>query len=70
MIEFRVDDMTSNLCAGTIADAIKTIDQDALVEVNLSEKIVRVDSILAADDIEAAIRNLGYTAVTEPQQGW
>lgn len=70
MIEFRVEDMTSNLCVGTIVDAIKTVDQDALVEVDLKEHLVRVDSALAAEDIEIAISNLGYTPVVEPQQGW
>lgn len=70
MIEFRVEDMISNLCAGTIVDAIKTVDQDALVEVNLKEHLIRVDTALAAEDIEAAIRNQGYTPLSEPQQGW
>lgn len=65
-----MEDMTSNLCVGTIVDAIKTVDQDALVEVNLSEHLVRVESSLTAEDIEIAISNLGYTPVIEPQQGW
>lgn len=70
MIEFRVEDMISKLCVGTIVDAIKNADQDALVEVDLEQHLVRVDSALAAEDLEIAISNLGYTPVLEPQQGW
>ena len=56
MIEFIVEDMISHLCAGIITDAIKTVDQDAVVEVNYTEHLVRVDSNVASEDIEAAIR--------------
>lgn len=61
MIEFIVEDMISHLCAGIITDAIKTVDQDAVVEVNYAEHLVRVDSTEASEDIEAAIREQGYT---------
>lgn len=67
MHEFRVEDMVSNLCAGTIADAIKTVDQDAVVEINLDAHLVHVDSEMAAEDIESAIRNAGYSPATAPQ---
>ncbi len=71
MMEFRVEDMISELCAGTIADAVKNTDLDAVVEVNIKEHLVRVDSAMAAEDIEAAIRNAGYSPVmTELQSNW
>ena len=67
MLEFQVEDMISNLCAGTISDAIKTVDQDAVVEIDLAEHLVRIDSAMAADDIESAIRNAGYSAAMGTQ---
>ncbi len=71
MIEFIVEDMVSDLCAGTIADAIKNTDQDAVVEVNVADHLVRVDTAMAAEDIEAAISGAGYSpALVEVQSGW
>lgn len=61
MIEFIVDDMINHLCAGIITDAIKTVDQDAVVEVDFAEHLVRVDSTVPSEDIEAAIREQGYS---------
>ncbi len=71
MIEFIVEDLISDLCAGTVADAIKNTDLDAVVEVNVAEHLVRVDTSMAAEDIESAIRNAGYSpALVEMQSGW
>lgn len=70
MLEFRVEDMISNLCAGTIADAIKTVDQDAVVEIDLAGHLVRIDSEMAAEDMESAIRNAGYNPAMDPQTTW
>jgi copper chaperone len=61
MTPFRVDGMTCGCCAGTITRALKNVDAAARVEISLRDKLVKVESRLAADEIAAAIREAGYS---------
>ncbi|HEX5125648.1 MAG TPA: heavy-metal-associated domain-containing protein [Rhodocyclaceae bacterium] len=70
MLEFSVEDMTCTDCASTIIEAIKSVAPDASVEVDLKDRLVRVDSEAAAEDIEAAIEEVGYTPVTAPPEDY
>lgn len=63
MPAFRVDDMRCGHCAGLITKALKAADAKAEVAVDLTRRLVRVES--AAADPEAlrrAIVAAGYTA--------
>lgn len=61
MTPFRVEDMTCGHCAGTITRALKEADASARVEISLRDKLVKVESRLAAEEIAAAIREAGYS---------
>lgn len=63
MIEFRVEDMTCSHCASTITKAVHTLDEAAIVEVDLVGKRVRIDSPVGEIKVAAAIRNAGFTPV-------
>lgn len=63
MTEFRVEDMTCSHCVGSITRAIKDADADALVEIDLQAKLVRVKGESDDQAIEAAIRNAGFTPI-------
>ena len=64
MIAFEVNDMTCGHCASTITKAVKTVDQDARVELDLASHQLRIDSATAdAQAFRQAIRAAGYTAV-------
>lgn len=69
MFTFRVPDMTCGHCAGTIAKAIAAEDAGARVEADIRQRLVRVEPASAsAAELEAAIREAGYSPATEEAQ--
>jgi copper chaperone len=68
MPAFHVADMTCGHCASTITRAVKAVDQDATVTVDLARHLVVVEP--AATDAQAlsdAIAGAGYTPVLTPE---
>ena len=61
MIDFKVGDMTCGHCVSTVTRAVKQVDNDATVEVDLGSKRVSIGSIREAAKFEQAIREAGYT---------
>jgi copper chaperone len=64
MITFEVKDMTCGHCVSTITKALKSLDKDAQVDVDLTKRIVQIqpgDS--DAQDLSDAIKEAGYTPV-------
>jgi copper chaperone len=64
MIAFEVNDMTCGHCAGTITQAVKGVDRDAKVEIDLARHRVEIEPADAdAQALSEAIREAGYTPV-------
>ncbi|MCX7960333.1 MAG: heavy-metal-associated domain-containing protein [Burkholderiales bacterium] len=63
MIEFSVPDMTCGHCASAITQAVKALDPTAKVEISLEAHRVRVETKAAAEALERAIREAGYSPV-------
>lgn len=64
MITFYVNDMTCGHCAGAINKAIKAIDDESKVTVDLQRQVVSVVSTQStSDDIRDAIVEAGYTPI-------
>jgi copper chaperone len=63
MIAFHVEGMTCGGCAKAIAAAIKTLDDQAVVEVDLPSKTVRVDSTRPTNDVREAIAEAGFEVI-------
>ena len=61
MIEFQVSDMTCGHCAGVITKAVAEIDAAAKVDIDLATHRVRITGTEALAEVEAAIREAGYT---------
>ena len=61
MIQFQVSDMTCGHCAATITKAVKAVDGAAEVNIDLATHRVQVASRAAADVVQAAIREAGYS---------
>ena len=59
--KFSVKDMTCAHCEKVITDAVKALDRQAIVKVDLANNSVTVDSIEPRDSITAAITEEGYT---------
>lgn len=64
MIAFEVQDMTCGHCVSTIAKALKAIDRDAKVQIDLATHRVQVEPADAdAQELADAIKEAGYTPV-------
>ncbi len=62
MIAFEVRDMTCNHCVGTITKAVKELDRNAEVRIDLATHRVEIDSRAAdAQALRHAIEEAGYT---------
>jgi len=70
VIAFLVNDMTCGHCACTIAKAVKAVDQDARIDVDVGEHQVLIEPTWAdAATLRDAIVEAGYTPVPQPIAG-
>ncbi len=64
MQAFRVEDMTCGHCVSTITKALKAVDRDAKVTIDLARQLVMVEPTEAdAQDLSDAIAEAGYTPI-------
>ena len=63
MIEFRVDDMSCGHCVAAITKAVKQVDAQGKVDIDLAGKRVRIESARDAQAFAAAIEEAGFTPV-------
>jgi len=62
MIAFHVNDMTCGHCAGLVNKALKAIDDESKVTVDLERRLIFVASTQSTiEDIRDAIVEAGYT---------
>lgn len=63
MVEFTVNDMTCGHCASRVTQAIKAVDADAKVTIDVAKKYVGIDSTHAVTELTAALAQAGYPPV-------
>ncbi|MBC7718103.1 MAG: heavy-metal-associated domain-containing protein [Pseudorhodobacter sp.] len=64
MIAFEVSDMTTALCASAVTRALKAVDHNALVRVDLATCTVEIEPSSAnARQLSDAINRAGYSPV-------
>lgn len=64
MTTFEVKDMTCGHCVSSITKAVRAVDQDAMVQIDLAAHRVTIDSTTAeAAELIDAIKRVGYTPV-------
>ncbi len=64
MISFEVNDMTCGHCVGTITKAVKVVDKDARLNIDLVNHRVDIEASEAhAAQLSDAIKEAGYTPV-------
>ena len=62
---FRVDDMTCGHCVASITEAVRAVDAAAKVEVDLAQRLVRIEPAEAdASGLAGAITAAGYSPVS------
>jgi copper chaperone len=64
VIAFEVSDMSCGHCVSAITKAVKQVDEDAQVRIDLATHRVEVEPAEAsAEDLAQAIEEAGYTPV-------
>ncbi|QIE29166.1 hypothetical protein SBC1_73860 (plasmid) [Caballeronia sp. SBC1] len=59
-MEFEVEHMTGDNDLSTLVGAMRTVDPDAKVDVNVNARIVMVDSWLLPEEFLVAFDEAGY----------
>jgi copper chaperone len=62
MYTFKVPKMSCGGCANTITNALRQVDETAVIEINLADRVVRVDSQKSESALSEAMSNAGYPA--------
>ena len=60
MIKLNIPDMTCNHCVGVVAKAIKAVDPQADVKIDLASKTATVESSAAPASLSKAVDDAGY----------
>ncbi|TDR52072.1 copper chaperone [Halomonas ventosae] len=60
MLKLKVPKMTCGHCASTVTTAIKTVDDDANVEIDLTQQQVTIESNTDAAALSAVLVEAGY----------
>ena len=60
MLKLKVPDMSCGHCAGVITKAVKSVDANAEVKVDIADKTVSINSSAAAPAVSKAIESAGY----------
>ena len=60
-LQLKVPSIVCGGCAETITKAVKSVDADALVDVDVSAKTVKVEGIQSEESIKQAITATGHT---------
>lgn len=63
MHEFKVEGMTCESCANSIQREIKKVDPDVKVQVDIGQKLVKVESGADKDEIATLIEKAGYEVI-------
>lgn len=62
MIDLNVQGMTCGHCADAVTAAVKSVDAEANVQVDVGNGLVRVETRSPADTLVKAIQRAGYSA--------
>ncbi|MFC3282318.1 heavy-metal-associated domain-containing protein [Litchfieldella rifensis] len=64
MLKLIVPDMTCGHCTSAVTTAIKSVDADATVEIDLEKQQVTIESTAEAAALATAIEAAGYPSVS------
>lgn len=60
MIEFEIKDMSCGHCVGAVTRAVKTLDAQADIKIDLGSKTMTVESAQSRESLAAALTDAGY----------
>lgn len=64
MYELKVDGMTCSGCAASVKRAVQALDSNANVDINLSNKTVKVATTIQLDAVKSAVEDAGYDVLS------
>jgi copper chaperone CopZ len=64
MYELKVENMSCGHCTARITQAVKSVDPEAGVEIDLPSRQVRIESGCELAEFADALTNAGYPVVT------
>ena len=59
--KLKVPDIACQGCADAITESLLTLEPDAKVQIDLSTKIVTIETSVSLENIQQAISEAGYT---------
>jgi len=59
-MEFEVKDMSCGGCANSITRAVNSVDPTARLDIDVTTKVVKIDSALPLDRLVAVIEEAGF----------
>ena len=62
MLQLHVEGMSCNHCVGAVTKAVKELDTNAKVDVNLAKAQVSIESSASTEDIIETLNEAGYPA--------
>ena len=62
--ELKIEGMSCGHCVKAVTNAVKSLDQNAKVDVDLGSKTVRVETQAEISVVASAIADAGYTVVS------
>lgn len=65
MQQLTISDMTCSHCVGAVEKAVKAVDPNAKVAVNLETGSAEIESTIGTEALIAAIADAGYKASAE-----
>lgn len=68
MIELSVKGMTCGHCVSAVTRAVKAVDPQASVQVDLEDRRVQIEGRRSADEVIQALEEAGYPAELAPTQ--
>jgi len=66
-MQFLIEDLSCNHCAGVITKTVTTLDPTAMLDIDIPSKTVKIRSTANAQTIAAALDQAGYPAVFQSE---
>lgn len=65
MLRYHVEGMTCGHCVQTVTKAVKGVDGSANVNIDLTSKLVEVETTAEPERVASAIQEAGYTPTAQ-----
>lgn len=67
MYEIKVSGMTCGGCAGSITNALKSLDSKAQINIDLNSQTVQINTTRTKEEISLAIKEAGFEVLDSKQ---